>query len=59
MKIDWSKFEAGLIEQCTDGLDEESLAYASRAVAAQVATDAIQKYHELLRSAEQSASQSQ
>jgi hypothetical protein len=58
MKIDWSKFEADLIEQCTDGLDEESLAYASRAVAAQVATDAIQKYHELV-AAEQSASQSQ
>lgn len=48
MNIDWKEFEADILRQCTEGLDEDSLTHAIFLVAVEAATVAIQKYHDLL-----------
>lgn len=57
MNIDWTRFQNEVLERCTEVLEEEEeLTYAIMVVAAEVATEAIRKYHEqlseLLKSAE-------
>ena len=57
MNIDWTRVQNEVLERCTEVLEEEEeLTYAIMVVAAEVATEAIRKYHEqlseLLKSAE-------
>lgn len=52
MKIDWDNFHEKLLKEIGTAIDKESLTYAISFVAADVVTIALEKYHELLTSAE-------